>query len=282
MSVHTRHGSRRSRFAWAKPPCSRWPIRRCPAICARSTWTWRPCPSSAGAGDADRDGPRGQQPDQPRPERHRGDPGRRDRPIPLPAAGPAVLDRRRRGLVQQYVHLDRLDDHVAGRRARAGGAAGPPFADDPPPSPAYNLVAASGPRLELAGQAPLRSRFISTEVNGRRALECLCTDSEGLAVGGASAVPTRQRGHQPAAHPARGPRSSIWCSPGSARCATSRSPPLRMRPSGRPVPPRTSLSSGRSGEASPRSGWPAFSWPTPVPDSRELGDFRATVDEIVR
>ena len=73
------------------------------------------------AGDADRDDPRGQQPDQPRPERHRGDPGRRDRPIPLPAAGPAVLDRRRRGLVQQYVHLNRLDDHVAGRWTRAGG-----------------------------------------------------------------------------------------------------------------------------------------------------------------
>ena len=160
-------------------------------------------------------------------------------------------------------------------------AAGPPFADDPPPSPAYNLVAASGPRLELAGQAPLRSRYFSTEVSGRRALECLCTDLR--------AWPWAV--HQPyqlvnvvTNLPPIPRRTSVvdLVFPG---VGTMRDVPVAT------APDATFRSAGPAvhepelwtfGEASPQSGWPALNWPTPVPDSRELGDFRATVDEIVR
>jgi hypothetical protein len=103
---------------------------------------------------------------------------------------------------------------------------------------------------------------------------------EGLAVGGATAVPTPQRGHQPAAHPARtSVVDLVFPGVGTVRgVPVATAPDATFRSAG---PPCTNLSSGRRPGQS-AIGLAGLNWPTPVPDSRELGDFRATVDEIVR
>lgn len=160
-------------------------------------------------------------------------------------------------------------------------AAGPPFADDPPPSPAYNLIAASGPRLKLAGQAPLRSRLISSDVGGRRALECLCTDLRAWP----SAVKQPYQLVNVVTNLPPVPRRTSAVDLVFRGIGTMRGVPVTA------APDATFRSAGPAvhkpeiwtfGQASPQSGWPAVNWPTAVPDSRELGDFRATVDEIVR
>jgi hypothetical protein len=160
-------------------------------------------------------------------------------------------------------------------------AAGPPFADDPAPSPAYNVVAASGPRLELSGKAPFRSRLISTEVDGDRALECLCTDLRAWpsAVQQPSQVLTVVTNVPPIPR-----RTSVvdLVFPGAGRMRdlpVATAPDATFRSAG-PALHEPELWTFR--EASPQSGWPAQIWPSPVPDSRELGVFRARVDEIVR
>jgi len=160
-------------------------------------------------------------------------------------------------------------------------ATGPPFADDPPPSPAYNLVAASGPRLVLAGEAPLRSRLIGTEVSGRRVLECLCTDLRAWP----SAVQQPSQLLNVVTNLPPIPRRTsvvdlVFPGVGTMRdVPVATAPDATFRSAGPAVhqPERWTFR-----EASPQSGWPALDWPTAVPDSRELGDFRATVDEIVR
>jgi len=160
-------------------------------------------------------------------------------------------------------------------------AAGPPFADDPPPRPAYNLVAASGPRLELAGEAPLRSRLISTEVDGRRALECLCTDLRAWP----SAVQQPYQLLKVVTNLPPIPRRTSVVDLVFPGVGTMRGVPVAA------APDATFRSAGPAvhepelwtfDQVSPQSGWPVFNWPTPVPDSRELGEFRATVDQIVR
>ena len=158
---------------------------------------------------------------------------------------------------------------------------GPPIAEGPPPSLAYNLAAASGPRLELPGQAPLRSRLVSTEVSSRPAVECLCTDLRSWPSAGQR---PDQLVHLVTNLPPIPRRTSVvdLVFPGAG---TMREVPVATAPdatfrSAGPAPHQSELWTFRV--ASPQSGWPAHNWPTPVPDSRELGDFRATVDEIVR
>jgi hypothetical protein len=160
-------------------------------------------------------------------------------------------------------------------------AAGPPFADDPSPSPAYNLIAASGPRLQLAGEAPLRSRLISTKVDGRGALECLCTDLRAWP----SALQEQHQLLNVVTNLPPIPRRTSLVDLVFPGVGTMRDVPVATAPdatfrSAGPAPHQPEQWTFR--EASPQSGWPALNWPTPVPDSRELGDFRATVDEIAR
>jgi hypothetical protein len=123
--------------------------------------------------------------------------------------------------------------------------------------------------------------LISTEVDGRRALECLCTDLRAWP----SAVQKPYQLVNVVTNLPPIPRRTSVVDLVFPGVGTVRGVPVAT------APDATFRSAGPAvhapelwtfGEASPQSGWPAFNWPTPVPDSRELGDFRATVDEIVR
>ncbi len=160
-------------------------------------------------------------------------------------------------------------------------AVGPPFADDPPPDQAYNLIAASGPRLEIAGRAPLRSRLIRTELYGRRAMECLCTDLR-------SWPTAMQRPYQlvnvvtnlPPIPRGTSVVDLVLPGAGTLPDVPVRTAPDAMFRSAGPALYEPAVWTFRHNR--PRAGWSALAWPTPVPNSGQLDGFRATVDEIVR
>ena len=258
-----------------------------PSVCARSTWTSRPCPSSPVCRYAGRDGRRW-------PERRPISPARPTAACPVGGASADFATGRRASgsrsastrLGQQHVHLDRLDDHVAGQRPRAEAADRPPFADERPPpirvQPGRGQWTAL---LELAAGAP---RLLAQLIEHRaRPRWSVCAPTCGPGRDALATAPCRSRvsvvTNLPG-HPARDLRRGSRASPASGRCATSRlttahrdSTSARAGPAAHRAelwtfrPRRARIGLGRAHAGRRRSRIP-----------RRAAGLRATVDEIVR
>ena len=159
-------------------------------------------------------------------------------------------------------------------------AASPPFADAEPPEHPYNQISAGGPQISV-GSRLLRVRLVTTRLAGRGALECLCTD---LRIG---AEALRGIGQQMSVVttlppiPAGTSKVDIVL-PGLTTLtdiAVISAPDATFRSAG-PAVRNTNFFTYRANQ--PHPGWAPWDWPTPVPLSYQLRDYRATVDVVVR
>jgi hypothetical protein len=159
-------------------------------------------------------------------------------------------------------------------------ASSPPFADAEPPEHPYNQISAAGPQIRV-GSRLLRARLVTTRLAGGGALECLCTD---LRIG---AEALRGIGQQMSVVttlpplPAGTSKVDIVL-PGLTTLsdiAVTVAPDATFRSRG-PAVRGASFWTYRANK--PHPGWAPWDWPTPVPLSYELSDYRATVDIVVR
>jgi hypothetical protein len=159
-------------------------------------------------------------------------------------------------------------------------ASTPPFADADPPARPYNQISAGGPQIKLGNQV-LRVRLVTTKLDGRGALECLCTD---LRIGAAA---SRGIGRQISVVtnlpplPAGTPRVTIVL-PGVTSLtdvAVTAAPDATFRSAG-PAVRDQRFWTYRADQ--PHPGWAPLDWPTPVPRTDQLRGLSATVDAVVR
>jgi hypothetical protein len=159
-------------------------------------------------------------------------------------------------------------------------ASSPPFADAEPPGHPYNQTSAGGLQISVDDRL-LRARLMTTRFAGRGALECLCTD---LRIG---AQTLRGIGQQMSVVttlpplPAGTSKVGIVL-PGLTTItdiAVSAAPDTTFRSAG-PAVRDSNFWIYRANK--PHPGWAPRDWPSPVPLSYQLRDYRATVDVIVR
>ena len=204
--------------------------------------------------------------------------GERRSPVSGPSLPAAAASGSRSGSTRsgpQHLHLRAWTITVARRVARAGGGGRATVRRRPPPRSAYNLIAASGPQLQIARTAPLdRGWSGPSSTVGARWSAC---------------APTCGPGRQRAA-------------PGHEVTVVTNLPPLPRGTSSvdvvfpgvgtLPESGRRRAGRGRSGAGRavrsraldlpaerPPAGWSAAAWPTPVPARAHSVDFRATVDD---
>lgn len=163
-------------------------------------------------------------------------------------------------------------------------AATAPLFGDAEPSHPYNAVSAAGPTLTPAGATGpiLRSRLVTTRLEGLGRLECLCSDLRWLLVQRRGLL--RQAGEQVSVVTVLPPLPAGTVSvdvdfPGTGRLTRvgAVSSSVADLLAGQPVP-------GEVGRwtVAPYDGWSVDDWPTPLPQLKQLADFTATVDTLVR
>jgi hypothetical protein len=159
-------------------------------------------------------------------------------------------------------------------------ASTPPLADAEPPERPYNQRSAGGPRIRL-GNTYYRARLVTTRLAGDGALECLCTD---LRIG---AEALQHIGQQISVVTTVAPLPTgtskvdiVW--PGLSTLTdvpVTVAPDATFRSAG---PAVRDVRFWTYRPEQPHPGWAPLDWPTPLPRSYQLSDFRATVDTIVR
>jgi hypothetical protein len=163
-------------------------------------------------------------------------------------------------------------------------AQSPPFAEVAPGSAkVYNPSSASGPQVRPAGTglATLRAQLMSSKREGLGAVECLCTD---FGVWAASLQQAQQQVSVVTNLPPL-PNDTQQVDVVLPGLTTLRRVPVTsatdatLRSAG-PVPKRIRTWTYNSGY--PPAGWSVDQWPTPVPNSRQLSRYEATVDDLVR
>ena len=155
-------------------------------------------------------------------------------------------------------------------------ANGPPFAD--PASPiTYNTIAASGPQLRV-GKRVLRARLVSSALTSSRTVECLCSDlriwarslrSPGQQVSVVTNLPGLPKDASEV--------TVVLPGFGERRVPVVRTGPAYLRSTG----PQTRDVGVWRPRDWPR-GWNSQNWPTAVPDPRQLDDYLAVTDRILR
>jgi hypothetical protein len=157
----------------------------------------------------------------------------------------------------------------------------PPFAEPAAVAKVYNPVSASGPVLTAASDGPRRALLMSTKQPSLSAPECLCSDlrlwasslkraeQQASVVTNLPPLPINTQDVS-VAFAGLPPITSVRLT--SASDGTFRSA----------APVKRSSQTWTSRAAGAPAGWPVSQWPTPLPDTAELGGFRATVDRLVR
>lgn len=156
----------------------------------------------------------------------------------------------------------------------------PPFAEDIHDHPTYNAVSASGPQLKLSDGQTLRARRATTNLQDRGTLECLCSDLR------LWATSLRSADHRAKVvtnfHPLpRGTQSVDVVFPGlpeleGLSLTTAADSSVRT---GGPAAFEAGLWNYLLSR--PSTGWTAERWPTPLPDTNQLLDYDATIDDLL-
>ncbi len=212
---------------------------------------------------------------------------------PDPLAPPFhVADPRRRGPTSvQSIQIDAIEagEHFTSMRWTIRSVtdhpnsgllpAGPPItAELPPDVEVVSPGAASGPQLSAAGTT-VGAQWMTAKVQGRKYLDCLCTNiglwATALRQAGGRATVTTVYPALPA-----GTRVAEVVLPGAttlwrlkvsqaADSATQVSPPRKVRVGNwRYLPDR------------PPAGWSTAEWPTPVPEPDQFADYESLVEEL--
>lgn len=171
----------------------------------------------------------------------------------------------------------------------------PPFADnDLEPEKNFNPIAASGPSLRSAddpSSEPLRARLMTTKLRGLGAFECLCSDLRLWA----AAMRSPQELVSVITNLPPLPNDTFTVDvilPGvttlkdvrlvRASDATARSAgPVKTQSRTWTYEEEVCAPSCLATD-NPPSGWSVDKWPTPLPRSQQVGNYRATVDDLVR
>ncbi|GAA2112197.1 hypothetical protein GCM10009841_35650 [Microlunatus panaciterrae] len=163
------------------------------------------------------------------------------------------------------------------------------FADHPPIARGpvrgvldYNPVSATGPRVKARGaesDTALSTRWITTKVQGKGAVECLCSD---LRLWATSLRSPNQQATVVTNLPAL-PRfigSVDIILPGLQTLTNI--PVIRARDGSLRAagPVEAAVSTWTYAPSEPPAGWVAMDWPTPLPDPAQLPSYTATVDHL--